>query len=385
VKNAHVQGQRGRDDSGVRTLRHAVPLALLLSFAVTPSAAVAASRDPEGVLVAIDMDRGAVRWQVPTPGELGVIDVSPGVVIGRQFACDSSAFRTVAYDKHGERLWSRPAARDNEVRGTDTLATGARRSGVAVSLPTSKSVVGVGARTGATRWSQAFQYDPFVSGNRNVVVATSTEGEYPESRSVVRAVDRATGRQLWSVTDDGQDRRLQALVDGRSVALTAQDAHGRALEARVVEPRSGEVRWRVAPGELLFPAGSVVLAFGSGPERMVRALDADRGTQLWSRPGSSFAVSYGARIALQVGEGYDTAVVDARTGKELWHIAQPERVVGDASTMAVSDGRTVTVVDPDTGVARGRSISLPEGYDTVHSLVFAGDTLYASLGCVPLD
>jgi outer membrane protein assembly factor BamB len=369
----------------VRTLRRAVPLALLISFAATPSAAVAASRDPQGVLVAIDVDRGTVRWQVPTPGELGVIDVSPRVVIGRQFACDSSRFRTVAYDEHGERLWSRPAARDNEVRGTDTLATGARRSGVAVSLPTSKGVVGVDARTAATRWALAFQYDPFVSGNRDIVVTTSTEGEYPESRSVVRAVDRATGRQLWSAADNGQDRRLQALVDARSVALTAQDAHGRALGARVVEPRSGKVRWRVAPGELLFPAGSVVLAFGSGPDRVVRALDADRGTELWSRPGASFAASYGARIALQVGDGYDTTVVDARNGTELWHIDQPQRVVGNATTMAVSDGRTVTVVDPDTGVPRGKSISLPEGYDTVHSLVFAGDTLYASLGCVSLD
>lgn len=356
---------------------------LLAAFVVLPAgAAVGQSAEARGVLLAIDVKTGKVRWRASTPGSFAVNDVSPDTVIGRGFDCTTSRFRTIAFDASGgRRLWERRADRDNRSGGTDRLATGSRRSGVALTLSDVK-LTAVAVRTGRARWSTAFAYTPFVSSNSSVVVSSTTEGKYPDDHAIVRAVDRPSGKVLWSVTDDVASRRADAQLDESSVVLTFQTNDGREVDTQVRDPRTGTIRWRTDQNGP-YAAGSVVVFSAGRVDPSVHARDARTGTDLWSRPGSAYAIGYGTRLAL--GDETGVTIVDARTGTELWSVARPQNVVGDAHSLAVTDGHTVTVVDPATGDARRDPITLPTGYEATNSLVLAGDTLYASLGCISSD
>ena len=358
-------------------------LASLAAFAVVPSGALGAP-PAKGALIAIDLRSGKERWRATTPGAFALYDVSESTVVGRGFDCETSDFRTIAFETSGgKRRWQRPAAPDNAPHGSDTLATGSTRTAIALSLA-SKRLAGIDASTGRERWSVRFTSNTFVETNATVVVAGGSEGTYPNDHGVLRARDRASGKELWTMTDAATNRLAVAYADDTSIVAAFNSADGRSVEARVLDPRTGQLRWTTTLGETV-PAGSVVVARQSNPAS-IHAFDAKTGDELWSRPGSAAIVPIGKRLTLRDGGGTIT-VVNARTGDVRWTLPETRWLVGDAHTMAIVDQRSrlVTVVDPDTGAARGKPISLPNRYEVVHSVVVAGNTLYASLGCQSYD
>jgi hypothetical protein len=132
------------------------------------------------------------------------------------------------------------------------------------------------------------------------------------------------------------------------------------------------------------PAGSVVAlvnATRTGPSSL-GIVDAMTGKELWSRPGDSMGVfPMGARLGVLDADGLH--VFDARSGQIVWERQGTRPIANDARLVAIGNGRAITLLDARTGTPSGRTIRLPGGYDGINTLVVAGDTLYAGLGCPP--
>ncbi len=320
-----------------------------------------------------------------TQGFFAIEDVSPRTVVGRGFPCTGPPFQTSAFaNPNGKRLWRRPAAEDfPSSHGGDALATGSARTGVVLSR-TANRLDGVDASTGHVRWSVPATPTPFAVTNSRTVVTASTTGTFQTGlASQVRGLDRATGKELWTVSDPGSDRPSAAADNKTVVAIFIHQDGSTPPHTRALDPRTGAVRWERDAADAT-PAGSVVAllnASRTGPSSL-SIVDAMTGEELWSRPGDSMGVfPMGTRLGVLDGDGLH--VLDARSGQIVWERQGTRPIANDARLVAIASGRTITLLDARTGTPSGHIIKLPGGYEGINTLVVAGHTLYAGLGCSP--
>jgi outer membrane protein assembly factor BamB len=141
------------------------------------------------------------------------------------------------------------------------------------------------------------------------------------------------------------------------------------------DARTGEARWRLAgdssslPRELAVAGGAVVGTVGNGPTSEVRVLDAENGTDRWTKPGGasyggSWAIGDGIVVVTLPGDG-SLVAYDLRTGDVRWKrttnsgfFAHPERIDGTTvialwenqlAALATADGSPLWVLDQPFG------------------------------------
>ena len=353
-----------------------------------------------GVLIALDTNSGQEIWRTSTPPIFSIEDVSDRVVAGRGYGCYGGPFRTfAARTRDGKKLWQAPAGDSApSSRGGDTLATGSGSSGVVVST-TAKNVRGLDAVSGQERWSVPVAHVPQVSaGAKTVVIAEPNTAFRGRVKGVARATDRATGKQMWSVSVADADMATavvgpgsvavafrRQVVSGLDVSLTA--------DARVLDLRSGAERWNtddLAP--VLVTDSVIVMQRGDRGAIGLVVLDAATGEQLWERSSGvpQRIWSMGSRLGMhevqpvRPSDGTNRfSVVDARTGAPAWDRPTAESelpVAASQSGVVLADRTTVTVVDANTGATRWQSAPLATG-TFVNSAALAGDRLYLAAGC----
>lgn len=193
----------------------------------------------------------------------------------------------------------------------------------------------IGSSNGKVIWrrrtAKVYDSTPAISGRRIFV------GSYDPG--TVRALDRATGRPLWTLKTGGSVESSPVVVDGL-VYATSKDRRVYALDER-----TGRVRWAYLTGGEVKDSPSVVggLVYVGNYAAEVYALRAKTGKVAWriavggvlgDRIYSSVPVVDGiAYFATVRGHVYG---VDARTGRTRWQQSIPGYVY---STPAVSRGR----------------------------------------------
>lgn len=201
------------------------------------------------------------------------------------------------YSLDGELLWQSTDLSDTFLQDAELgLFPQIPAAGGVVAVPTNDgvedTVAGIDARTGEELWRAV---DP-ASGWMNPIGPVVSDGQrfyvsslvfdaadiLGEPGTVIAALDRTTGRELWRADVAPEDLGVEAasVTDDGAVALTIASGTGRLV---VVDAATGATRWEVASGgEWLTAAhldGVTVVADGLD----LRGFDA-AGTEVWSHP-----------------------------------------------------------------------------------------------------
>jgi outer membrane protein assembly factor BamB len=178
-------------------------------------------------------------------------------------------------------------------------------------------------------------------------------------------------------------------ADNRSVTALATPDNGLTYRTRVLDPRTGAVRFEIDGAAL--PAGPVVVRTNTRAtgNPSLDVFDARTGKQLWSRPGAPLrpVVPMGTRLGIVDTTGL--TVVDARTGATAWSVSlslpadmlATLQIAGDQESVVIITGHTIAVLDAGTGTDRFPPIELAGTYEVINSLVVSGAALYVSVGC----
>jgi outer membrane protein assembly factor BamB len=336
-------------------------LAVLNTYEPSGEALAYGARDPgsqrinrilaEDVVTAYDLATGTVRWERRLPGGVNWAGFNKG---GPKLSAAIADRIVVALGTTGR------------LRAFD-LATGARRWETTIG-PRARQLDAEARRLLAAKEQLStrndFMTDPVIIG-RTVLVGDcrSTKMDYRyEIPGGILAFDLDDGRLLWSLPERGPVGRfyqgVQALtVDGQAMALVPA-ADG----LRLVDPRSGAVRWHSPDATLhqqgIASAGGILLA--EEPEPADAAKGWSPGLVALRYDGRSAAVAWRADPALRRLAG--NAI--ARDGRFWLAVEVPERQL---IALAAADG-AVQVRIPLPGLAGGEHCPF---------LVDAGDRLIA--------
>lgn len=253
-------------------------------------------------------------------------------------------------------------------------------------------LIGLDLATGKQRWR--FELSPLQAAEYGTIagdtlfVGTSFPSEGAVDPPVVYALDVATGRQRWrTVLDRGTDLQWAApVVDGGQVLVadtlshegSAPTSHLHALDAG-----TGRLRWKanLHAGQQGFFAEPPVVAGGlvyvATASRMLLALDADSGREVWRERG--FPVVAGVREGMVIAVIGDRLVaLDAGGGIRRWDVPVSGRgehwPVLEGATVYSASARDVIAVDATTGTTRWR---VPVG-PAVGPPVRIGERLYVA-------
>jgi len=295
-----------------------------------------------GGLVALDAQTGVVAWRsrLSTYAPINVV-----VRNGRVFTVEEFAYGFDAAT--GRELWRFKPDTEGAL-GESTADDHSMYFGTG-----SHRVYAVDAATGTPRWSTDVGPD---WKYRGIVMGVSVSGDtvYAAVRQYnaengyistgwIFALDRATGRALWSYRN-GAGADIRSVSSAPTVAgrlLLASDLHGGSFFA--VDRFTGTEVWRVnaAPGYVgPRPAPRVVgdVAYLGSNDTHVYAVDLQTGRVIWKRklPASisEFAVCGNRVFAVWPG----LSVLDRASGRVL-HQADEESMDYLTSGFAVHDGR----------------------------------------------
>jgi outer membrane protein assembly factor BamB len=344
----------------------------------TPGAASEAEPCPAGeypAYGAFDLASGALHWSTCSPDEAYrmIIGASPDVVLAMQ--PNDNGADTIALDAEtGEELWKLSTA-----RGLGVAPGPIDGQGVAVvetDIEGPSFVMGVDIATGEERWR--VESGLSVIGHTNdVVVVTLTEPQLPQPTpesplggplvGEMRAIDRATGAEIWT-----NDLFVQAQPGGTAYVNTAVSENLVVVPTidgmSGVELASGAVLWTAPQLDQPTSSGGVIIGWeqpsSSGPGGP-RALDGTTGAELWTAEGSAAygalpAVGDGVVVVLEQSGQYLIAY-DLLTGDERWRTertspGEPQLTVGqstvllweaDLGVLSTTDGsRTWSATEP---------------------------------------
>ena len=287
-----------------------------------------------GKLVALDLQRGTVKWQFDGPDDIGssptvIRGPAPGLVV---FGDEAGVLRACDVDT-GQVRW--------------TFATGDRIVS-SVNVGDGRLVFGsydgfvyaLNPVDGTLRWK--YDVQERVHGTPAVVDDSVLAAGCDGKLHVIRL-------------DDGTPVRQVPLgsVSGSAVAVRGARAYlGLYGEAVVgVDWRAGRVLWQFEDADRSFPFLSSAavtdnLVFIGGRDRRLRALDPATGRPRWElvtkgRVDSS-PVVVGSRVFVGSADGVLYGA-DLATGREVWRF---EAGGGIAGSPAVGDGRLVIVTEP---------------------------------------
>jgi outer membrane protein assembly factor BamB len=283
----------------------------------------------DGVVTALDVDRGAERWsREDLPGgSLLVAGATGSIVIGvHDFERTPGSSRLLSVDPtDGTMRWDVPL--DGLGQVVDVAIVGelvvARLSGTGRTDAGRTSVVAVGLADGTIRWQRDLGtseiVEPLMVAEEHVVVALRTYSftitddsgnlvdELAPSASIV-VLDTATGDERWRV-----DREFD-LVDDRARDVQAMDT-----DETVVIARDGE---------------------------QLVALDAATGAPHWSTPGSRGGAWIVGMLVLSVptpwidGRTATLEGIDRASGATRW-----SRTTNGATARAIGVGDLIFTVD----------------------------------------
>jgi outer membrane protein assembly factor BamB len=359
--------------------------------AVVDGSAYAGS--PDGVVRAVDAERGSERWTVDTDDRvLGTPAVRTSAGDGPDTVFAASAGGTVyALDADsGEPRWSQSV--DGSVEAP--LAVAPEDDGAAAYVATRRrgdeggTVHALNAGDGSDRWSRD------VGGSVPVAPAVGQEIIYAaRADGTVLALSRSDGAVRWerSLGESAGDVSAPALDDG-TVYVAARVTDGGEAVGRVValDAETGEPDWTA---ELAAPAVAHSLALAddaviagatayegvdlveeneggtgdggddaSGTRGTVHALHPDDGSERWTRR-ATVGVSAGPTVAGQTAyvplDGGVTALA-VNDGSERWTAALPARLVTPPTP---ADRRLFVGVDGDRLVSLGRTDDGGDGSD----------------------
>lgn len=207
----------------------------------------------------------------------------------------------------------------------------------------------------------------------------------------VRALDAATGSEIWKATTGGRVRSSPVIADGILYICLRDAAQIIALDAK-----TGEFRWQSSTNGYGYSSPSVVdgtVFYGDtpgGPGRgtmYFHAADAKTGQEKWrmdtGRFGSANAPSVADGVVIFDSDGFIAANVT--TGKELWRYS-PVKPGGD--NVAIKDGLVfvtsgtgdLIALDLRTGVQKWKYAGTSGSSALTESPVVAGNTVYFSKG-----
>ena len=199
---------------------------------------------PDGVIYALDLRGGQVRWRANTNGRVRATPaVHDGIVVvgswdGRIYALDLAT---------GAERWVQHTAGDS----ADVTQCGFDCRAVQGSAAIDGGRVFVGSRdgalyaldlaTGSRQWRVSHHgswviASPAVHDGR--VFAGSSDGHF------IQAVDATTGRELWHLPI-GANVLASPLWIGGTLVVATHKTHAPSGELLAVDPSSGAVRWRL--------------------------------------------------------------------------------------------------------------------------------------------
>jgi outer membrane protein assembly factor BamB len=197
----------------------------------------------QGLLVALDVETGATRWEAPMTGST-MSDGTPSVADGKVFVGNQTADRVIAYDvATGARLWT-ATARLGGWQDASPTAVGGR-----VFIGSNNGVIARDAETGADLWTHRSPDGSYIPQNATAS-APAVAGDtlymgFPDGR--VTALDVASGAVVWSVRLPGQAYLGGVLsppaVSGDTVYVGANNGHLYGLDRA-----TGAERWRFEIG-----------------------------------------------------------------------------------------------------------------------------------------
>ena len=206
------------------------------------------------------------------------------------------------------------------------------------------AVVAYDAASGAELWQDVRDDGPFgqawslATADGRLFAAGTGSTDASSTAFVVRALDAATGAQLWadSPGPSGADGSFAIAVgDARVFAAGPVDGHVRLVayaqeDGRELWSATGaELPYFGRIGGLAFAGGRVLLATDLHDEVLVQAWDAASGALVWQRsvgpddPGKTFgevAIAADERVGVigYSSEGQHLIAWDAATGAPLW-------------------------------------------------------------------
>ena len=309
---------------------------------------------PDTTIVALDVNRGRLRWQTELPGrvcdEAPNFVVSGGAVVVTTFNQDGTATAPV----------------------TSPAASG-RGPASPLPTPSREVLLGLDLMTGRTRWTVPLGDESVYAAGDVVLLLAQKSDSGPR----VRAVEVASGRVRWVATIDNQ-AVVGSAADGVAVIVGPAPGPpprptpgtgpvGVPLVATGLDLATGARRWRTALGvdpDGLWPltsSGVVAVPYGA----TVDALDPATGTKLWSRaasgpPDAVLEVAAGPGTVYVAGDGGPQVVVEAvasNSGARLWRQTLPipgaeargAEVIAGPGVLTVSDAGETIGLDPATG------------------------------------
>lgn len=191
-----------------------------------------------GALVGVDVLTGEEKWRVES-SEAPLAN-SPTVAVVWNVAGPGtpSGFRGI--DRlTGDELWV------SDIQLLDQSGNQVARSPAAVLdevivVPTGATVTAIDMRTGAMLWQARQLYDPDAADG-TIVGAHGSNG--PTTSIMVKAIDAASGQELWTAPGSPSYGDLLAVGDGVIVVMDAGESRGLGLIAYELSP--GNERWRV--------------------------------------------------------------------------------------------------------------------------------------------
>jgi outer membrane protein assembly factor BamB len=190
---------------------------------------------PDGRVLSLNPDTGAVRWTLKTGELLGTQAVTSNGVLAMQ---KSNGIIEGADLSTGKLLWSRRFGTSDGPAAAGTVVV-ATKGGV---------VAGFNGRTGAELWSaDGMPNQPTVTVRAATQVLVADLDPYAEPLPrlyPVTGLSAATGRPQWALTTAAPVTGVWAGSAG--VVVTTAASTGHQPELLLLNPATGQVRWRVS-------------------------------------------------------------------------------------------------------------------------------------------
>lgn len=236
----------------------------------------------------------------------------------------------------------------------------------------------------------------------NIAAGFAVSGEkafFPLASGDVKAVSLKDGSEIWSAKFPGKIYSTPA-VSGRLLVFGCSDGYVYALNTS-----DGSVKWKYKTGKSVLASPLIMngKVYIGGSDGKFRALNLKNGAAVWTFSdvrGHAISTPYGDDKRIVFGTwGRSLYSLDPETGRQqwVWNVDKPTDMFSPASTVPVYSAgrifvavpdRKVYVIDADTGkelfhVDGGRdAIGLSEDGKTVFSKVMFGRT-YAFRASVP--
>jgi outer membrane protein assembly factor BamB len=332
-------------------------LVMLIALAGLASSACSDGSNPASSSPSPSVSAGATS--APTASDLllwkfktgGSSLTSPVVADGVVLVGSSDGYLHAVDARSGQESWKSPAG---DPAGSSPVVA----DGTIYIASNDGYLHALDLKSGEERWtfkvreSSAYAHSPAASGRAVYIVGNDGR---------LCALDGRTGRRIWAVKTGGAGMAPAPTAWGRTVYLGG----GRGLEA--YDAATGKKLWTYRPwGQGVYPdlvaSDGMVYGRTGGFIQAVWAVDAQKGQRGWSLPSdwpasSPPAVAGGVAYFTSSDDDRLLRAVDARSGKDVWASRTgwvDSRLAASDGVVCVVCGNKLFAVDARTGNERWR-------------------------------